>query len=104
MLPSCYVTTFASPLSLFAYALSLNFPITIPPISYLMLSVRVGGSVNFLFCRHFPLYADNFHHPCFLFFFFPAGLAQNFEKFESIKESSRKNGSFDLNSPEEHKK
>ncbi|XP_001353155.2 uncharacterized protein [Drosophila pseudoobscura] len=31
------------------------------------------------------------------------GLAQNFEKFESIKESSRKNGSFDLNSPpEEH--
>ncbi|KAH8270245.1 hypothetical protein KR018_006175 [Drosophila ironensis] len=30
------------------------------------------------------------------------GLAQNFEKFESIKESSRRNGSFDLNSPEEH--
>ncbi|KAH8351528.1 MAPK regulated corepressor interacting protein 2 [Drosophila kikkawai] len=30
------------------------------------------------------------------------GLAQNFEKFESIKESGRKNGSFDLNSPEEH--
>ncbi|XP_017053349.1 MAPK regulated corepressor interacting protein 2 [Drosophila ficusphila] len=31
------------------------------------------------------------------------GLAQNFEKFESIKESGRKNASFDLNSPEEHK-
>ncbi|KAH8242544.1 MAPK regulated corepressor interacting protein 2 [Drosophila serrata] len=30
------------------------------------------------------------------------GLAQNFEKFESIKESGRRNGSFDLNSPEEH--
>ncbi|XP_034659157.1 MAPK regulated corepressor interacting protein 2 [Drosophila subobscura] len=27
------------------------------------------------------------------------GMVQNFEKFESIKESSRKNGSFDLNSP-----
>jgi len=33
-----------------------------------------------------------------------AGLAPNFEKFESIKESGRKNASFDLNSPEEHKK
>lgn len=35
------------------------------------------------------------------------GLAQNFEKFESIKESSKKNGSnisFDLNSPEKNKK
>ncbi|XP_034482799.1 uncharacterized protein LOC117788212 [Drosophila innubila] len=34
------------------------------------------------------------------------GLAQNFEKFESIKESSKKNGSnnsFDLNSPEKNK-
>ncbi|EDW85409.1 uncharacterized protein Dwil_GK10523 [Drosophila willistoni] len=30
------------------------------------------------------------------------GLAQNFEKFESIKESSKKNACFDLNSPEEH--
>jgi len=37
----------------------------------------------------------------------PTGLAQNFEKFESIKESSKKNGSnnnFDLNSPEKNKK
>lgn len=35
------------------------------------------------------------------------GLAQNFEKFESIKESSKKNGSnnsFDFNSPEKNKK
>ncbi|KAH8370937.1 hypothetical protein KR093_005579 [Drosophila rubida] len=34
------------------------------------------------------------------------GLAQNFEKFESIKESSKKNGinnNFDLNSPEKNK-
>lgn len=35
------------------------------------------------------------------------GLAQNIEKFECIKESTKKNGSnssFDLNSPEKNKK
>lgn len=38
----------------------------------------------------------------------PTGLPQNFEKFESIKESGKKHGSisssFDLNSPEKNKK